>query len=332
MSNVCFECDSDMIQVRRTEPVTVRGEKIEVEFEYLQCPNCGEEYEVSRPDNDPLDRAYRIYRERKGLLQPEDIRGFREDLQLPQREMSAILGIGVATLNRYENGALQTEALDKAIRYYREDPRRILARLKEQPGLVKKKTADVLASRIPRIRSKTENWFDLFCASFTARPPSILNGYKKFDLEVLRQMISFYCYLLNGVSKTKLMKLLFYADFSYFREFGRSISGAYYMHDRFGPVVDCFEIFLGYLSRPGSELYTEEVFWELGSFEIYKTNLTDFSALSESEIRTLQAISRKFRRTNAEQLSNLSHDEQGYDKTERWEFIPYSYALDLIGV
>ena len=95
MSNVCFECDSDMIQVRRTEPVTVRGEKIEVEFEYLQCPNCGEEYEVSRPDNDPLDRAYRIYRERKGLLQPEDIRGFREDLQLSQREMSAILGIGV---------------------------------------------------------------------------------------------------------------------------------------------------------------------------------------------------------------------------------------------
>ena len=53
--------------------------------------------------------------------------------------MSAILGIGVATLNRYENGALQTEAMDKAIRYYMDDPQRIMDRIKRHPELVKEK-------------------------------------------------------------------------------------------------------------------------------------------------------------------------------------------------
>lgn len=331
MSNVCFECDSDMIQVRRTEPVTVRGEKIEVEFEYLQCPNCGEEYEVSRPDNDPLDRAYRIYRERKGLLQPEDIRGFREDLQLSQREMSAILGIGVATLNRYENGALQTEALDKTIRYYREDPRRILARIKEQPGLVKRKTADVLASRISIADSDPYKWADTFFEAFTAHPPSIFNGYKSFDLVVLQQMISYFCRGLNGAGKTRLMKLLFYADFSHFRSFGRSISGACYAHVPYGPVVDKFESFLDYLTFSSGELFKEEVLWNKDSFEVYKTNSTDFSALSESELETLRTILQRLCGKNAKQLSDLSHGERAYRETENGELIPYSYALDLIG-
>lgn len=141
MRHICFECDSDMIQVRRVEPVDIRGERIDVEFEYLRCPNCGEEYEVQRPDYDPLAQAYRIYRTRKGLLQPEEILSFREGLRLSQRDMSAILGIGVATLNRYENGALQTEAMDKAIRYYMDDPRRIMDRIKGHPELVKEKIA-----------------------------------------------------------------------------------------------------------------------------------------------------------------------------------------------
>ena len=67
MRHICFECDSDMIQARRVEPVDVRGERIDVEFEYLRCPNCGEEYEMQRPDYDPLAQAYRIYRTRKRL-------------------------------------------------------------------------------------------------------------------------------------------------------------------------------------------------------------------------------------------------------------------------
>lgn len=141
MSNKCYECDSEMNEVRRVEPVNIRGEKIEVVFEYLQCPSCGEEYEVKRPDYDPLNEAYRIYRNRKDLLQPEEIRNFRESLKLSQHEMSAALGISVSALDQYENGALQTEAMDKAIRYYMEDRQRLMRRVRRRPELSKEKNA-----------------------------------------------------------------------------------------------------------------------------------------------------------------------------------------------
>jgi hypothetical protein len=40
----------------------------------------------------------------------------------------------------------------------------------------------------------------------------------------------------DGVLKTKLMKLLWYADFLIFKKYKRSISGAPYWHKEFGPV------------------------------------------------------------------------------------------------
>ncbi len=46
---------------------------------------------------------------------------FGRNLDYTQKEMSEILGIGIASLNRYENGALQTEAMDKTIRYYMDE-------------------------------------------------------------------------------------------------------------------------------------------------------------------------------------------------------------------
>ena len=42
----------------------------------------------------------------KGMLQPEEIRAFREWRGLTQKEFSDLLGIGIATLNRYLKMAL----------------------------------------------------------------------------------------------------------------------------------------------------------------------------------------------------------------------------------
>ena len=50
------------------------------------------------------------------MLNPEDIRSYRSRRGLTQKEFSDLLGIGIATLNRYENGALQSEAHDRIIK------------------------------------------------------------------------------------------------------------------------------------------------------------------------------------------------------------------------
>src|SRR3990172_10504690 len=103
MNGFCPNCEkeSPLIQVRTTEEFNIRGEPIPVEVVYYRCQECGEEFEIPDPDYDPYDLAYREYRQRKGLLQPEQIREVRVKYGLTQKEFSDLLGLGIATLNRY---------------------------------------------------------------------------------------------------------------------------------------------------------------------------------------------------------------------------------------
>ena len=62
---------------------------------------------------------------------------------------------------------------------------------------------------------------------FGSYSPSLLSGYIRFDVNKLFQAMKFFC-LKDRVVKTKLMKLLFYADFKHFKDSGISISGVRY--------------------------------------------------------------------------------------------------------
>ena len=116
-SDFCPNCEkeSPLTWVRKTEDFDVRGEPIAVQVEFARCQACGEEFENSRSALDPYAAAYRAYRARKGMLQPEEIREFWTKHGLTQKEFGELLGIGMATLIRYENGALQSEAPNRAI-------------------------------------------------------------------------------------------------------------------------------------------------------------------------------------------------------------------------
>lgn len=120
--------------VEQTETFEVRGETIEVQSIVMQCPQCGED--MLRPeDPDPVDRAFREYRKRHNLLQPEEIRELRGRYQLTQSELSTLLGLGGATLSRWENGSLQEEAHDHLLRFALE-PQNLHKLLKDKPNAV----------------------------------------------------------------------------------------------------------------------------------------------------------------------------------------------------
>ena len=101
---------------RVREEVNVRGEPFTLELEVLRCEKCGEEFYDPSDGSDVLDVAYREYRDRHGMIQPEDIREFRRRYGLTQQELSQLLGWGGATISRYENGALQDRAHDKVLK------------------------------------------------------------------------------------------------------------------------------------------------------------------------------------------------------------------------
>ena len=133
MSTICPSCEreTNVELVRAKELVEIRGEPIEVMAEYFKCPECGEEFENTRGP-DTLELAYQEYRRRHGVLRPEDIRDWRKNYGLTQRALSTLLGWGGATLSRYENGALQSDAHEKLLHLAME-PRNLLKLIENTP-------------------------------------------------------------------------------------------------------------------------------------------------------------------------------------------------------
>jgi putative zinc finger/helix-turn-helix YgiT family protein len=118
MLEYCLNCDyEESLEIKRESVIiTVRGEAIEATEEFYQCPACGEKF-TSSHGHDALAEPYHEYRRRHHLVQPEEIRRWREHYGLTLTELSHLLEWEEATLNRFEQGALQEVSEDKWLKF-----------------------------------------------------------------------------------------------------------------------------------------------------------------------------------------------------------------------
>jgi len=113
---LCTNCEkeSEFDHVIRSKSFKVRGEDITVEIVLSRCTQCGDEV-LDPAFNDPFELAYKEYRRKHALLQPQEISSWRKAHHLSQAELARLLGFGIATLNRYENGSLQNESHESSL-------------------------------------------------------------------------------------------------------------------------------------------------------------------------------------------------------------------------
>jgi hypothetical protein len=161
---------------------------------------------------------------------------------------------------------------------------------------------------------------------------SILTGLKEFSPQALIEMMIFYAAKPSGVLKPKLNKLLWYADFTHFRRYGKSISGATYVHLPYGPVPDNYGVYLAALCN-NETLMLEEIDFGPDSVgehiigeKLVATREPCAEYLPDSAYAILEAVHRRFRQTGSKEISRLSHEEIGYTATEHMEPISYEYA------
>jgi len=103
---VC-EVEKDLIYGEIDEVLKVRGEDIYVTSKIYYCPEGNHYFHDADDEEEKFQVAYREYRKRKGLLQPEDIKQIREQYGLSQRSFAQLLDWGEVTIHRYESGAIQ---------------------------------------------------------------------------------------------------------------------------------------------------------------------------------------------------------------------------------
>lgn len=127
----CFRCAKGNMVTRVTEiQSNVRGESFTVQAEALVCPRCGD---VTLTEEQSL--SYSVisadaYRKAHSLLTTAEMKAARRRLGLSQKQFADRLRVGIASVKRWEAGAIQDESSDKLIRLCT-DPKEARANLRE---------------------------------------------------------------------------------------------------------------------------------------------------------------------------------------------------------
>ncbi len=115
----CGKCGQKAMRLA-TVPYTATiehdGRTYQVEIPGLTVPQCTHCQTLSIDDEADQQISAAFRREAK-LLTPEDIRQGREKLGLTQKQFANLLGVGEATISRWETGAqIQQRAMDRFVR------------------------------------------------------------------------------------------------------------------------------------------------------------------------------------------------------------------------
>ncbi len=326
MKRICPSCEkeTDVIKVNGKETIAVRNEAIEVDVEYYKCTECEEDFENTR-DYDVLEVAYKVYRCRHDMLQPEEIKEWRKRYGLTQKELGQILSWGGATLNRYENGALQSEAHEKFLRLAM-DPHNLIKLIEESGEALSKEKRNKILNELVAEDDEAHSFEMIFEERFGRYSPDEFSGYSRLHLSKLYNAIIFFCR--GGALKTKLNKLLFYADFKHFKEYTVSITGSQYIHYDFGPVPNKYEFITAELRE--KELGVEEViFGDYSGYNYISIVDPDLSVFSDSELKVLTEVKEYFKSFGSKAIKEFSHKENAYQQTNNGEIISYLYSNEL---
>lgn len=327
MTGFCPFCEKDTegIRIQRVEELNIKGEAIAVEVDVYRCLECGQEFDNPDSKYDPLVLAYREYRRRKGMVQPEQIRSFREQYELTQRELNDLLGFGGATISRYENGALQDDAHDMVLR--------LALDVQNFIQIVERKETVLGEERKKRILQhlKTDLHQNelLTCYQRTSGPASIYNGYRVLDIQKVICLVKVF---VSGakVYKTKLNKLLFYVDFKYFKDHAVSITGLSYAHLPYGPVPDNYELLYQVILEHDSTLHLEEdVSLDTMAEYFVCEGQSEQGVLSLEELETALKVKKYFYNFTSKKITYFSHEEKGYQETKNGDMISYDFSKSL---
>lgn len=334
---VCDNCNAiDATNTRveeRMETYNVKGESITIPARVRVCNTCGKDVFDEALDDQTLQSAYDVYRRNHKIISPAEIRALREMYGLSQRGLGVLLDWGPITIHRYEAGSLPDESHNQVLRLM-QDPFNMAHLFLENKEVFDKQTYTKILDRLLVILSEKApaKVAEVLGQSSSQRKPSIYTGFVKFQPETLMEMMVFFAHKAGGVLKTKLNKLLWYADFVHYKHNTLSISGATYSHYPYGPVPQNYESFLTALYSNDSLVIEER---DLGTNKegeamvgiwLSTNREPQLRDLPQTAMIVLEEIHEYFVNIGSKKISALSHKEDGYIATTYKQPISYSYA------
>lgn len=153
--------------------------------------------------------------------------------------------------------------------------------------------------------------------------------YSVQNIEKFKQM---YLYIVSkfgkkGVQKTKLAKLLYFADFGHFYENLESMSGVLYKCKDFGPLADPFLELTDEMNDKG-EIRIECLSGGANMISIISTSFNnDYNLLSKAEKKEIDQICEDWKAKSVNEIVHYTHSQKPWMACRENEIIPYTLIL-----
>lgn len=136
----------------KTRKVTVGVKGVNITFDeyYKIDPKTGEEVFDRNIEIINDSNLYDLYKKKVGLLTISEIKRIRKKYNMNQKEYAMALGVGEVTINRFENGAIQTEATD-AIMRLSENPNNMYALINNNKKNIPDELYDIFIKRVSEL-------------------------------------------------------------------------------------------------------------------------------------------------------------------------------------
>lgn len=311
--------------------VPFRKEQFDIPYQFYLCEDSGEQFTTTELDELNMRMVYNQFRAKHHIPLSEEIRATREQYDISATRMGEILGFGPNTYGQYEKGDLPSLANSKLLKIA-DDPEKFYDLVEDWEASNEKAKSELLKKVQRLIDQKNLFYIDFESYLMGGHEADVYTGFKTPNYEKLTEMIVFFaqevpCY------KTKMNKLLFYSDFSMFRQQGQSVSGTRYKAISYGPVPNSFEsIFESLAKKDVIDIWYEEL-PEGGQKQFLKgrdDRTFNNNLFSEEELAILDHVRIKFKDTKPYEIVKISHEEKGWiDNEQSRSFINYHYALDL---
>ena len=330
----CPYCKKEVeYKIEKRDLKEFRGIEVNTFENVAICNECNQDLYVNEIEDVNNERIYQIYREKANIIKAEDIIKLREKYDISQRELTSILGFGKMTINRYERGGLPTKSQSDYIKLLIENDDKFIEKVKEayEKNNINEKTYNkIISEEVEKDISKKEVQDNIrrYLKSVLNRKPDIYNGYKSLDLEKVENIISYIASKVKNLTITSLNKYLWYIDMLSFNERTVSITGLTYQNQKYGPTI----VYKKYdeLSLLDDKYTREDIETENGNTtKIVSNNNFNFDKITSSEKEIIDTIIRLLKNKNVTDISEMSHREDGWKKTKRFEQISFEYAMNL---
>lgn len=319
----CDNCDSlvEYEIIEKKEVYNLRGDLIEINSYVAKCKRCNSELFEPYLENENLKQLYRKYAKKHNLILPEDIKSMREKYDVSQTLFAIILGIGEATIERYESGSLPSKSISNLIKSA-ENPLFFSRMLENNKSKLTKTDYERIKKNIEEIKDFNVNYLSTLEQVYLQTTNSKDLNFQKL-YEVVAELFNAIKKLgINFLYKTKFVKLLWLIESSYYDTFDEKLTGLDFAHLPYGPVPERHYILLE-IMKEAKIINIEEVYDEPDKAYtfLFPNDLSYAKFLEVSEQDFIEQIVGKYGSLNAKELTELTHNDLRWINTKDGELI-----------